>query len=141
MSDKPRFVFDTNVVVGVALLKHSIPRKAFDKARNDGDILVSTETLAELNEVLMRSGFEKYVSAAERFELLASLLRVSRLIEVNERIRVCRHPSDDKFLELAVAGKATCIVSGDNDLILLHPFRDIAIVSPRDFMDEVWRLG
>jgi hypothetical protein len=40
---------------------------------------------------------------------------------------------------LAVSGKASCIISGDQDLLVLHPFREIPIVTPRDFLDEVWQ--
>ena len=42
----------------------------------------------------------------------------------------CRDPKDDKFLELALNGKATHIVSGDEDLLVLHPFRGIPILTP-----------
>ena len=141
MNARPRFVFDTNAVVGAALLKHSLPRQAFDKAVADGDLLVSVGTLAELNEVLGRSDFTRYVSEDERLKFLAVLLRETRLIEVTERIRACRHPSDDKFLELAVSGNAECIVSGDSDLLRLNPFRGIAIVTPRGFLSEIWKIG
>lgn len=37
---------------------------------------------------------------------------------------------DDKFLELAVNGKATHLISGDPDLLTLHPFHGIEIVEP-----------
>lgn len=141
MSVRPRFVFDTNAVVGAALLKHSLPRQAFDKAIADGDLLVSVETLSELNEVLGRPGFARYVSEEERLEFLAVLLRETKLIEAAERIRACRHPSDDKFIELAVSGNAKCIVSGDSDLLRLNPFRGVAIVTPRGFLSEAWKTG
>lgn len=41
---------------------------------------------------------------------------------------------DDKFLDLAVAGQATCIITGDPDLLDLHPFRGISIVTPAQFI-------
>ena len=43
------------------------------------------------------------------------------------------------FLELAVSGGAECIVSGDQDLLVLHPFRGVSIVTPRGFVDKVWK--
>jgi predicted nucleic acid-binding protein len=57
------------------------------------------------------------------------------LVEVTERVKECRDPKDDKFLELAVNGNATLIVSGDKDLQVLHPFRNIPVLSPREFLD------
>lgn len=50
------------------------------------------------------------------------------------RIIDCRDPKDNKFLELAFAGKANCIVTGDKDLLVMHPFRGINIISPFDFI-------
>ncbi|MDE2844360.1 MAG: putative toxin-antitoxin system toxin component, PIN family [Chloroflexota bacterium] len=50
---------------------------------------------------------------------------------------MCRDPKDDKFLELAVSGQASHIVSGDQDMLELHPFRGIPVLSPRSFSDIV----
>ena len=136
---KPRFVFDTNAIISAVLLKRSVSRQAFDKAIDQGELLVSAETIDELNRVLGRPDFVKYVTEDERLAFLAVLLREAKLVEVTEAVRECRDPRDDKFLELAVSGKAVCIVTGDQDLLVLHPFRGIWIVTPRGFLDEIWR--
>jgi putative PIN family toxin of toxin-antitoxin system len=136
---KPRFVFDTNAIISAVLLKRSVSRQAFDKAIDQGELLVSAETIDELNRVLGRPDFAKYVTEDERLAFLAVLLREAKLVEVTEAVRECRDPRDDKFLELAVSGKAVCIVTGDQDLLVLHPFRGICIVTPRGFLDEIWR--
>jgi putative PIN family toxin of toxin-antitoxin system len=138
---KPRFVFDTDAIISAALLKQSVSRQAFDKALDGGEILVSVETIDELNRVLMRADFARYVTEEERLGFLALLLREARLVEVNIHIGACRDPRDAKFLELAVSGGAECIVSGDQDLLVLHPFSGVSIVTPRDFVDEVWQKG
>ena len=67
-------------------------------------------------------------------EFLAILVEEAEAIEVNEIIRECRDPNYDKFLELAVSGRATHIVTGDVDLLALHPFRGIEIVTPQAFL-------
>jgi len=46
----------------------------------------------------------------------------------------CRDPKDDKFLELALNGRADAIITGDADLLALHPWREVAIVSPADYL-------
>ena len=51
-------------------------------------------------------------------------------------IRVCRDPKDDKFLEVAVHGQADAIVTGDQDLLNLNPFRGIAILTPREYVER-----
>jgi uncharacterized protein len=51
-----------------------------------------------------------------------------------EPLTACRDSKDDKFVELAVAGHATYIVTGDSDLLALDPFRGIQILSPSLFL-------
>lgn len=135
MPSETRFVFDTNVVISALLLKQSVARQAFDKAIQVGKFLISRATVEELNDVLQRKGFERYVTEEERIEFLSAFVRDGVLVEIVERVKVCRDPKDDKFLELAVNGEATCIVSGDEDLLVLHPFRGIAIMTPRQFLE------
>ncbi len=133
-----RFVFDTNVIVSALLLKQSVARQAFDKALTRGKLVLSQGTIEELNEVLRRKGFDKYVLEDERIEFIIALVREATLIEITEAVTECRDPKDNKFLELAVSGKATCIVSGDDDLLVLHPFRGIPVLTPRQFLSYPW---
>ncbi len=133
-----RFVFDTNVVVSALLLKASVARQAFDRALETGQLLISPATLEELDQVLRRPGFDRYVLEDERMQFLTALVREAVLIETTEIINECRDLKDNKFLEIAASGKAKCIVSGDDDLLVLHPFRGIPILSPRAFLATAW---
>ncbi len=132
-----RCVIDTNVIVSAALLGGSIPRHAFDKAINEGTILISAPVLLELAEVLSRAKLNKYVLEAERMRFLVALLKETELIEITETVTDCRDAKDNKFLELAVSGRADCIVSGDQDLLVLAPFRGTLILTPREFLSWV----
>jgi uncharacterized protein len=129
-----RCVFDTNVIVSAALLAGSVPRKAFDKALDEGRILISAPVLLELAEVLSRKKLDKYLLEEERMRFLVALLKEAELVEITEAVSECRDVKDNKFLELAVSGKADCIVSGDDDLLVLNPFRGIPILTPREFL-------
>ncbi|MFZ5878173.1 MAG: putative toxin-antitoxin system toxin component, PIN family [Chloroflexota bacterium] len=135
MADRAGYVFDTNVVVSAVLMKNSAARDALDKARTAGDILLSLEVIEELRDVLSRPAFDRYVDEEDRLKFLSLLVKEATLVEVTQRVKECRDPKDDKFLELAVNGNATLIVSGDKDLQVLHPFRNIPILSPREFLD------
>ncbi len=66
------FVFDTNAVVSALLIKQSVVRHAFDKALQQGKLLLSNATLEELNAVLRREKFDKYLSEKERIQFLTS---------------------------------------------------------------------
>ena len=131
-----RFVFDTNVLVSAALLPGSKPRRALDLALKQGKLLLAFPVLAELCEVLSREKFRQYIDEEDIRAFVAGLTREAEWIDVNLRITACRDPRDDKFLELAVSGRATCIVSGDADLLALSPFQGVAIMSPQAFLKE-----
>ena len=104
------------------------------KALDTGTILVSAALAQELQDVLNRPRFDRYVTREERDEFLMAFMREAELVEITETVEVCRDPKDDRILELAVGGNADCIVTGDDDLLTLNPFRGIAIVMPADFL-------
>lgn len=137
MATEIRAVIDTSVAISAVLLPRSVPRQAFDLAAGRGRLLVSAATIAELDEVFRRPRFNKYAREDERLEFLAALVREAEIVEVAEVITDCRDPKDNKFLELAVSGKASHIISGDADLLILHPFRGIAIVTPQAFLGSM----
>ncbi|WYL95953.2 MAG: putative toxin-antitoxin system toxin component, PIN family [Gloeotrichia echinulata IR180] len=128
-------MLDTNIVVSALLFKNSQPRQALDKARHQGTILMSQSIWQEIIEVLTRPKFEKYVTAIERDLFLGWLTESVNFIEISKTIVACRDAKDDKILELAVNGDAELIVSGDEDLLILNPFQQIAIVTVRQFLE------
>lgn len=133
-----RYVFDTNVIVSALLFNASKPGLAFVQAVDSGTILASAELLTELNDVLSRPKFGEYIERAERERFLGAFVREVRFVEIRETVRACRDPKDDQVLELAVNGRADCIITGDTDLLALSPFRGIEIITPADLL---LRLG
>ncbi len=127
-------VCDTNLLVSAAIFPMSVPAKAYEKAISAFDLAVSDETLFELSEVLKRSKFDKYISQAARQQFLKVYQERSFTILVTHSVSDCRDPKDNKFLELALSCSATYIVSGDPDLLVLHPYHEINVVSPADFL-------
>jgi uncharacterized protein len=78
--------------------------------------------------------FDRYLSEEQREAFLIALVQSSTLVEVTKTITACRDPKDNMLLELAVSGKADVIVTGDTDLLVLHPFKKIAILQPEAFL-------
>src|SRR5262245_6248529 len=95
-----RMVCDTGVVVSAALLPRSVPRQAVDLAIQRGALLFSEVTITELDEVLRRPKFDRYVSEHKRIEILLALVDAAKIVPVSRQVRRSRDPSDDKFLEL-----------------------------------------
>ena len=133
------FVVDTNVIVSALLFKKSIPFQAV-KIAEKGIILYSKSTLAELREVLNRRKFDKYLQIEERQKFLIKFFDTSRRILIQETISICRDAKDNKFLELAVNGDAKFIITGDQDLLILNPFRGINIITPELLVSEFRNL-
>lgn len=129
------FVIDTNTLISAFLFRNSNPRKAFETVVKKGKVCSSDKTYNEFSEVLLRSKFDRYISAEEKLSALKYFKELSVFIEISEAITVCRDPKDNKFLELAVSADASCIITGDKDLIILHPFRGIPILNTTDFLD------
>lgn len=129
-----KIVFDTNVIVSALLIKSSNSRFAYEKVISSGKILASLPTLEELIEVLCRKKFSKYISLSDRNIFISEFSLLAEIIEVNQKLNVCRDPKDNKFLELAISGNADCVVTKDKDLLVLDPFRKISILSPDVFL-------
>ncbi|MFM8982499.1 MAG: putative toxin-antitoxin system toxin component, PIN family [Spartobacteria bacterium] len=98
--------------------------------------MFSKATFEELSDVLLRSKLDRYASNAARRSLLETWENAAVFFPdtaFHEVVRDCRDPDDDKFLELALASKASVIVTGDPDLLVLDPWRGIRIVKLADF--------
>jgi len=131
---RERVVIDTNALVSRLLLPGSIPGQAVRKAVAEARLLASDDTIIELADVLARKKFDPYMTVRERQEFLRLFDRIAERVPIVHVIRACRDPKDDKFLELAVNGAAQLIITGDADLLALHPFRGIDILPPASYL-------
>ncbi len=134
MTNNRRFVFDTNVLISAFLFSQSKPRQALDQATVIGVIVLSSSVLSELEEVLYRPKFDRYLTKERRQEFLEDLTENAQFIDVTEQINECRDPKDNKYLELALSSQAECIVTGDDDLLVLNPWRGIEILTVQEFL-------
>lgn len=128
-----RVVVDTNVFVSAILKDKSLPAMAVRLIERRGRLLKSTATERQLFEVLARPYFAELIAPASH-AWLKGLMAAAEMVIITERIAACRDATDDRFLELAVNGGAALIVSGDADLLVLNPFRNIPIIQPAAFV-------
>jgi len=131
-----RFVADTSVLISRACFPGSVPAKALEHALLRAKLIISAEILAEFEEVLLRSKFDSYVRLQTRLSFFHYLRREAAFIDSVAPVSACRDPKDDKFLALAVTGQADFMLTGDQDLLVLHPFRGIDILNPRQYLDR-----
>lgn len=135
-----RLILDTNIVVS-ALLWGGIPRRLLELGRdNTVTLFTSPDLLDELADVLSREKFSKLLAQhqltpdylMQRYGMLAQVVNPAPI----ERT-VPDDPDDDAVLACALAARAQMIVTGDNDLIVLHPWQGIDIVSPAEALQRL----
>ncbi len=121
-------VFDASAVVSAALKADSVPERALFRAEATDVFALSTEVDDEIAQVLGRPKFAGALSFERREQILNTMRGMAVWFVPSERVTDCRDPKDDKYLELALAAGAAFIVSGDDDLIVLHPWRGVSIM-------------
>ncbi len=131
------FVFDTNVLLNAAMNTRSASHTAFLVALRKGYIVYSESTLAELKEKIYLPKFDKYAPLARREDFYYKYEAAAYPTVIKHTIKACRDPKDDQFLELAKSADADCIITKDNDLLVLHPFEGIPIFNVTHFLNWI----
>ncbi len=133
-----RIVLDTNVVVSAALILTSPPALVV-RAWREGrvEVLSSPTTLDELRGVFARPQIARrlLMSPEEQRAFVEEFVRSTTLVVPDLTVTaITADPSDNMFLELAVAGRADYIVSGDAHLTSLDSYEGIPILTPARFL-------
>ena len=131
---KPRIILDTNILISYALRPNATITRTVRAAIDTGTVLMSQETFDELRSVIGRFVTRRYLTESEASEFLAGLVEATIWVKILESVVACRDPKDDMFLELAINGQAEYLVTGDKDLLALHPFRHVPILTPTGFL-------
>ena len=130
------FVIDTNNLVSASLIPTSTSRKALEKAITLGKVAIAPNTLDELLDVIFRKKLDKYFADNNERLVIVNILEANAVLFTPEiSIDECKDKKDNKFLELAIAAQASCIITGDNDLLVLHSFRNIPILNAFNFIN------
>lgn len=134
MGAELRVVIDTNVFISQLLMPKSLPAAVVRLALRRGAVLSSAEHLRELFDVALRPKFDAYASREVRIEQVRRLAELVEPVQIIRRINQCRDSKDNMLLEIAVNGRASCIVTGDDDLLALDPFEGVPVVKPAHFL-------
>ena len=131
-----RVVIDTNIWISFLIGKSLT---GLSKAIISGQVIVlfSDDLFGELIKVLKRPKFKKYFSEIAIENLVALLYEKVELIEITHHFEDCRDAKDNFLLDLAVSGRANCLVTGDADLLILNPFQGVEIISYQHFQNLI----
>ena len=129
-------VFDVSALVGAAIRRDGVPELALRRALRIDQIAVSEAIIAELLDVFARPRLQRFLNPELRDEVLSEVHASGLFFAPGERVMDRRDSKDNKYLELALAAAATTIVSSDNDLLVLHPWRGVRILLPAAYLAE-----
>jgi putative PIN family toxin of toxin-antitoxin system len=130
-------VLDTSVWISGVFFRRGIPARILPAWR-DGrfEIVVTSETLAELERKLREKATEFGAGSILAEEWVVYVKTFAHIVPATAAIAgVCRDPDDDKFLDAALSGGVTVIVSSDHDLQALGEYQDVKVLSPREFAE------
>ncbi len=132
-----KLVADTNIYIS-ALVFGGKPREVLELAETGQIKLFISTTI--LDETLSRLEKKFLWSKNELVAARQKMLKMSVLVQPQEKLFGCVDPDDNKILECAAEARADYIVSGDNHLLLLKQFRQIKILRPAKFLQgELWK--
>ncbi len=139
MKSMRRVVFDTSSLVSAALRPGSVPHRALMLGLARYEVCASVQTWLELDQVMRRDRLDRYLARASRSDFVALLRTYLHFYPVTLEDELalephCRDAKDNKFLALAQVCQADVLVSSDDDLLVLHPWREIPILRPADFL-------
>ncbi len=129
-----RIVADTNVFISGIFWEGNFSSKVINLWRNRKIDLVSSIPI--IDEVIKNlKGFKIKMDEENVQEWKNMILENAMLVEPEEKIDIVKDDSNDnKFIEAAVAGKASYIITQDNHLLKIKEFRGIDILTPQEFL-------
>ncbi len=127
-----KIVLDSNLIMA-AFATRGLCAEIFEFCIERHDVYVCDQILSELNK-----NFEKKLKMPQdKIRLIIQYLKdhcnYIEDIEITER--VSRDPDDDGIISLAVKSDSTFIVTGDKDLLVLKKYKQIQILTPREFWE------
>lgn len=139
MSLLGRVVLDTSTLVGAALKPGSVPHQALLRALARWDVCASAQTWLELERVMQRSRLDRYLERDTRLAFAAMLRQSLHFFAVTPADEAalqppCRDATDNKFLALVQVCQANVLVSSDDDLLVLDPWRGVPVLRPAEFL-------
>ena len=139
-----RVVVDTNVLLSAALSPKNLPAQLVDRLLASGQLVFSERTYAEFEARIWRPKFDRYLTLERRRAILLHIHAHAHWVEIP--VSMVEHQfscdgDDDAFIHVALTGNLTRLISGDSDLLCLHPLNELHILTPRQAWDELEGLS
>ncbi|GBU20285.1 hypothetical protein R80B4_00161 [Fibrobacteres bacterium R8-0-B4] len=131
-----KIVLDANIYIS-AYFWGGKPDAILDRIAARSDILfITDDIIKEIETVLKMAKFALTDDGVRQRTAKIRGLGITVAVPPKHRITgVCRDPSDEKYIECALAAGADYIISGDRDLLDLKEYGGVKIVNARAYLD------
>lgn len=132
-----RAVLDSNVLISGLISASGAPGQVLAAYCSElFELIISSDLLEELKDVLLRPRIRRAIRASqgEVADFIVLLESSAFIVMPDFKLDLSRDPEDNHVLEAAISGRADCIVSGDQDLLVLQECQRIPILTPRAFL-------
>lgn len=131
-----KVVVDSNIWISVLINKSY---QSFIKGliKKEIKIISSRDQLEEISRVITKPKISRHVQRQHIKEFLILFLKTVELVEIKERVNDCRDEKDNFILETALSGNVNYIITTDNDLLVMNPYREIKILTVTDFLKKL----
>ena len=137
----PIAVLDTNILISY-LLGSKVITLLIDSLENNTFVpAISPYLETEFLDVMKRPRIAKVVNPELAIEFMEDWINFALYVKPAQHVTVCRDPDDNAVLECALSANADFIVTDDADLLVLHSFSSIPIITPGDFVRDILKIG
>lgn len=136
-----RVVIDTNVWISGLLTQTGTAALFTRQVVQHGQAVFTAQTFAELKDRLWRPKFDRWMTLEQRKRFLSDIEAIGIWVEVSAALSAttfCRDAADDMFIHAAQAAQSPWLVTGDDDLLCLHPLNGLQILTPQAAL-AMWR--
>lgn len=133
---KDRVIIDTNLWISFLLTKNFV---GLDTIISDSQITLvfSQELIDEIIEVSQRRKFKKYFNLNDLELLLLEIKKRAVFVKVSTLVNDCRDEKDNFLLALANDSKASHLITGDKDLLVLKKFKETKILTMSEYLKQI----
>ncbi|MBI5729733.1 MAG: putative toxin-antitoxin system toxin component, PIN family [Ignavibacteriales bacterium] len=131
-----KVVVDSNIWISVLINKsyRSFIKELIEK---DIRIISSRDQLEEISSVLTRPKISGRIQRQHIKEFLILFLKTVELVEIKETVNDCREEKDNFILETALSGNVNYIITTDDDLLVMNPYKGIEILTVTEFQNKL----
>lgn len=143
---KPAVVIDANIILSAAISKNGLPNQLLDVffSERPFELVASPAIIAEWYQCVSRKSIQKAANTSETQlqSFIASIIASSMIVEDSTTAQgLCRDPKDDMYISAALDADASCIITGDKDLLDLAAIESVSVVTPRQFYNWLQTLS